>query len=87
MTDTQTIRRRLDGSIDYDHYDRMARSLRSHDQCVALEGLATCFKRLLIALWTYPLMQTRGLLRAGQRRFTHHDPSQGHPSFFERRGN
>ncbi|MFU8865422.1 MAG: hypothetical protein ACNA7O_16035 [Rhodobacterales bacterium] len=73
MTDNQSIHRRLDGSIDYDHYDRIARSLRSHDQRAALILLATLFNGLLKALRSYPVMRVRGLLGVGERRLKHHD--------------
>lgn len=73
MTDNQSIHHRLDGSIDYDHYDRIARSLRSHDQRAALTLLATLFNWLLKALRSYPLMRIRGLLGVEERQLKHPD--------------
>jgi len=45
------ICRRADGSIDYEHYDRIARNLRAHDLRAALGILIAPMHRLLGALW------------------------------------
>ena len=64
MTDTQTIRRRPDGSIDLEHYERTARCLRAHDQRAALAWLAPPVARLLRVLVFRPSARIRALFGA-----------------------
>ena len=45
------IHRRPDGSIDFDHYDRVARDQRAHDQRAALARLAAPMHSLVGMLW------------------------------------
>ena len=47
------IRRRAGGSIDFDHYDRLARRLRARDHRAALERLAASVCSTLGALWRW----------------------------------
>ena len=47
------IRRRADGSIDFDHYDRIARRQRARDQRAALERLAASARSPLGVLWRW----------------------------------
>lgn len=61
MTDPQNIRRRPDGSIDFDHYDRIAHGLRAHDQGAALSQLAPTIARLLRILGSRPSARIRAL--------------------------
>lgn len=61
MTDTQNIRRRPDGSIDADHYDRIASGLRAHDQRAALAQLASPMVQLLLTLGSRPSARIRAL--------------------------
>lgn len=63
MTHTQNIHRRPDGSIDFDHYDRIARGLRAHDQRAAMTRLAAPMIRLLRTLASRPSSQLRALFR------------------------
>jgi len=51
-TESPIIRRRPDGSIDTDHYDRTARRLRVRDQRAALRHLIASMSRLPGALWS-----------------------------------
>ncbi|PQO24009.1 hypothetical protein C2I36_05280 [Rhodobacteraceae bacterium WD3A24] len=44
------IHRRPDGSIDFEHYDRIARRRRAHDQRAALKMLIAPVSRMLSAL-------------------------------------
>lgn len=59
MTDSQNIRRRPDGSIDHEHYDRVACGLRAHDQRAVLSGLAPSIARLLRILSSRPSARIR----------------------------
>ena len=59
MTETQNIRRRPDGSIDFDHYVRIARGLRAHDERAALARLAPLMVRLLRTLRSRPSARIR----------------------------
>ena len=61
MTDPQNIRRRPDGSIDFDHYDRIARGLRAHDQHAALARLGPPMVRLLRIFGSRPSARIRAL--------------------------
>lgn len=61
MSDPQNIRRRPDGSIDVDHYDRIARGLRAHDERAALARLAPPMVRLLRTLGSRPSARIRAL--------------------------
>ncbi len=45
------IHRRADGSINHDHYDRVARNLRAHDQRIALKHLIAPACRLFRTVW------------------------------------
>ncbi len=53
-TNHPVVRRRLDGSIDLDHYDRIARDLRVRDQRAVLESLVALVTRLFGASWPRP---------------------------------
>lgn len=61
MTDSTSVRRRPDGSIDFDHYDRIARGLRAHDQRAALARLVAPVTRLLRTLGSRPTAKLRAL--------------------------
>jgi hypothetical protein len=61
MTDPQNIRRRPDGSIDFDHYDRIARGLRAHDQRAVLARLAPPMVRLLRTFCSRPSVRIRAI--------------------------
>ena len=61
MTETQNIRRRPDGSIDFDHYVRIARGLRAHDQRAALSRLAPPMVRPLWIFGSRPSARIRAL--------------------------
>lgn len=67
MTDPQNTRRRPDGSIDFDHYGRIARSLRAHDQGAALSRLATPMVRLLRIFGSQPSARIRALFGSWER--------------------
>ncbi len=53
------IRRRSDGSIDIDHYDRVAHRLRASDQRAALAGLRHAAGRLLRVVSFHPSARMR----------------------------
>jgi 4-oxalocrotonate tautomerase len=55
----QNIRLHPDGSIDFDHYERIARGLRACDQRAALALLATPIARFLRAFGSTPSAQIR----------------------------
>ncbi len=65
MADTQNMRRRLDGSIDIAHYDRIARDLRSHDQRAALDQVLNALEWLMKSFGLHLLMR---IGRLGGRR-------------------
>lgn len=65
MADTENIRRRLDGSMDIEHYDRIARDLRSHDQRAALDQVLNALDWLLKAFGSHLLLRIGRL--AGRR--------------------
>jgi hypothetical protein len=62
MTDPQNIRRRPDGSIDFDHYDCITLGLRAHDQRAGLARLARPMVRLLRTFGSRPSARIRALL-------------------------
>lgn len=68
MTDLQNIHRRPDGSIDFDHYDRIARGLRTHDQSAALSRLALTIVRPLRIFGAQPSARIRALVGSQERR-------------------
>ena len=61
MTDPQNIRRRPDGSIDFDHYDRIARGQRAHDQYATLAQMAHPIARFLRTSGSRPSARIRSL--------------------------
>lgn len=64
MTDTQNIRRRPDGSIDHEHYDRVACGLRADDQRAALARLAPPIVQLLRTFGSRPSARIRAFFGA-----------------------
>ena len=60
-TEDTRIRRRADGSIDIDHYDRLARRLRSDDVRGRLSRLQAPISRLLRAVGSQPSARIRAL--------------------------
>ncbi len=59
------IHRRTDGSIDHDHYDRIARNLRAHDLCAALSFLFAPLGRIVRHLGATRVSGMRSLGRGG----------------------
>ncbi|WP_209427025.1 hypothetical protein [Pararhodobacter sp. SW119] len=61
QTHATQIRRRSDGTIDFDHYEAIARRLRAEDQRKALARMEPPIARLLRAVGSQPSARIRAL--------------------------